>query len=454
MSLLHTLIAFLVALTVLVFVHELGHYLAARACGVKVLRFSIGFGTPLLRWRVGADQTEWTVSAIPLGGYVKMLDEREAGDTPIDPAELHRAFTRQSLSRRSFIVVAGPAANFLLAIVLYWVINAVGIEEPAAVIDAPTPASAAAEAGFAAGDRLLSVDGDAVQSWNDFRLKLLDGVVERRRVAVVVQREGGQQSLALDTAGLPAGEVERDFLRALGLDLAFGRLSVVSIAEGGAAARAGLLVGDEVIAADGQAVARAGTLIDMIRASAGRPLKLEVLRAGATVTLDVTPDARPSERPDESGRMVGKIGAGLANRVAMQTVHYGMLESLWRSVDKTWDMSVFSLRMLGKMLIGELSWRNLSGPVAIADYAGQSARIGWFAYVSFLALISISLGVLNLLPVPVLDGGHLVYYGLEAIRGRPLSERVMELTQKAGLAIVGALMFVALFNDIYRLIAS
>lgn len=452
MTLVQTLIAFLIALTILIFVHELGHYLVARWCGVKVLRFSIGFGRTIFTRRVGPDQTEWSVSLLPLGGYVKMLDERESPDEPIDPKELHRAFNRQSLGKRSLIVAAGPAANFLLAITLYWLINLIGVEEPAAILDRPAATSAAAQAGIAAGDRVVAVDGAEVRSWNELRLKLLDGVIERRPVRLGVRRDTGAAEVTLDTSSLAPGSVEKDFLRLLGLDLAAGRIVVASVLPDGAAARDGLKSGDEIVGSDGRPLARAGELIEMIRENAGKPLTLDVQRGDTRLIVRVTPDARVSDRPEDNGRTIGRIGAGLNNRIAMEMVRYGAFESLTRGVHQTWDMSLFSLRMLGKMLTGDLSWRNLSGPVAIADYAGQSARIGWYAYVSFLALISISLGVLNLLPIPVLDGGHLVYYGLEALKGKPLSERFIQLTQKAGLAVIGALMVVALFNDITRLI--
>jgi regulator of sigma E protease len=454
MTLVQTLIAFLVALTILIFVHELGHFLVARWCGVKVLRFSIGFGKPLFTRRVGPDGTEWSVSAIPLGGYVKMLDEREATDAPIDPAELHRAFNRQSLGRRSLIVAAGPVANFLLAIALYWTINVIGVEEPIALLDQPASASAAARAGLMAGDRVLTVDGAEVRSWNELRLRLLDGVIERRPIRIDVRREGGTSTVSLDPSGLPEGEVEKDFLRVLGFDLAAGRVGIASLVPDGAAGRAGLKAGDEITGVDGREIRRSTDLIELIRKSPGVTLQFDIQRADTALRIPVVPDARPSDRPDEAGQTIGRIGAGLNNRVAMGLVRYGAVESLTRSARQTWDMSLFSLRMLGKMVVGQLSWRNLSGPVAIADFAGQSARIGWFAYVSFLALISISLGVLNLLPVPVLDGGHLVYYGLEALRGKPLSESFIQLTQKAGLAVIGALMVIALFNDITRLIGS
>ncbi|MEI8304904.1 MAG: RIP metalloprotease RseP [Burkholderiales bacterium] len=454
MTMLQTLLAFLVALTLLVFVHELGHYLAARWCGVKVLRFSVGFGPSVFTWRVGPDRTEWALSAIPLGGYVKMLDEREQGTDAIPAADLPRAFSRQSLGRRAFIVVSGPLANFILAIGLYGVINLIGVDEPAAVVASPPAATAAAQSGFTGGDRLVSIDGRDVRSWNEVRLHFIDGLIERRPVAVGVARGAEQLTLSLATDGLPPGELERDFLRTLGLELGGGRVRIASISSGSAAQRAGLQGGDEVIAAGGAPITRASQLIDLIRANPGRPVGLDIEREGLAMRIEVTPDAAASDRPGEQGQTIGRIGAGIGARVAMVDVRYGPLESLQRAVVRTWDMSVFSLRMLGKMVMGELSWRNLSGPVAIADYAGQSSRVGWYAYLGFLALISISLGVLNLLPVPVLDGGHLVYYGVEAIRGRPLSERSLELTQKAGMAVIGLMMAVALFNDLSRLIGS
>ncbi len=446
-----TVIAFLVALTVLIFVHESGHYWVARRCGVKVLRFSIGFGKPLLRWRVGRDRTEWTLSAIPLGGYVRMLDERELADEPIDPRELPRAFNRQSLPKRAAIVAAGPIANFVLAIALYWLLNIVGVQEPAAIVDRPVAGSAAEAAGVRAGDRVVAVDGHTVRSWNEVRLQLLDAVIEHRPVRLAVERDGAPLVLALDAARVPSSEIERDFLRMLGLELAVGRVTLASVLPGEGADAAGLKPGDQILAVDGVPVRRSGELIERIRDSAGRALRFEVLRDGVTIDMSVVPQARTD--PAES-RAVGRIGAGLSNQVTMVDVRYGPIESLGRGVQQTWDMSVFSLRMLGKMVTGQLSWRHLSGPVAIADFAGQSARVGWFAYVSFLALISISLGVLNLLPIPVLDGGHLVYYALEALKGRPLSERFLVLTQRAGLAAIGLLMAVALFNDISRLIGS
>jgi len=453
MSGLQTLVAFLAALTLLIFVHELGHYLVARWCDVRVLRFSIGFGKPLLTWRVGPDRTEWTIAAVPLGGFVRMLDERDAASGPIAPHELPRAFTRKPLAQRSAIVVAGPIANFLLAIVLYAAMGWIGTEEPAPVIDQPAAGTAAAAAQLREGDRIVAVDGDAVRSWNEVRLRLLEPVIDRRDGVLLVQREGGAIQAQIDTRGLPPDEAERDFLATLGLRLAPGKVVIGNLIGGGAAERDGLLAGDELLSVGGAAVRRAADVIERVKASAGRPLSFTVQRGRDQLTIAVTPDAVAAPG-GEGAAPIGRIGAGLQDRLLMQTVRYGALESLGQGARQTWDMSLFSLRMLGKMLMGELSLRNLSGPVTIADLAGQSVRVGWLAYASFLALISISLGVLNLLPIPVLDGGHLVYYALEAARGRPLPERFVVVTQKAGLAIIMMMMALALFNDITRLIGS
>ncbi len=454
MSFLQTLIAFLAALTLLIFVHELGHYMVARWCDVKVLRFSIGFGKPLLRWHVGRDRTEWTLAAIPLGGYVRMLDERETDAAEIASAELPRAFSRKPLAQRAAIVAAGPLANFLLAILLYAVLGWAGTQEPVALIDAPQAGTPAAAAQLRAGDRIRAVDGRELTSWNDLRLKMLEPVIERRAADLSIERDGAPLALRIDTSGLPEGEVERDFLRSLGLRIAPGTVVVGSLLDDGAAQRDGLRVGDQIQAVGGEPIRRTAEVIEKVQASAEQPLRFDVLREGTELAIVVRPQAQSAPAAEGQTRTVGRIGAGLQDRLLMETVRYGPLQSLGHGVRQTWDMSVFSLRMLGKMVTGELSVRNLSGPVTIADLAGQTVRVGWFAYVSFLALISISLGVLNLLPIPVLDGGHLVYYALEAVRGRPLSERFMVITQKAGLAVIMMMMVLALFNDITRLIGS
>ena len=447
-----TLLSFLFALAVLVFIHELGHYSVARWCGVKVLRFSIGFGKPLLTWRVGRDRTEWSLSPIPLGGYVKMLDEREEGQ--VDPKDAHRAFNRQSLAKRSAIVIAGPAANFLLAIVLYGVLGMAGLQEPAPVLGTAPAGSAASAAGIVDGDRVIAIDGDPVDTFNELRLRMINGIVEKRPIALRISGAGGERSVAVDTSSLPEGELERDFTRTLGLELRAGAVVVGNVVSGSAAAAAGMQANDEIVRIGEQPIRRARDLIDTVRASPDKPLRFIVRRDAVELELQVTPRGESEAVAGPAGTAkVGKIGAALQQRVEMVTVDLGPIDALAHGAQKTWDMSIFSLRMLGKMATGDLSWKNLSGPVAIADFAGQSVKIGWFAYVAFLALISVSLGVLNLLPVPVLDGGHLVYYALEAIKGRPLSERFMQVTQKVGLAMVAGLMIVALFNDLTRLLS-
>ena len=449
-----TLLAFLCALAILIFVHELGHYLVARWFDVKVLRFSIGFGPSILRFKVGPDRTEWTIAPIPLGGFVRMLDEREGLEQPLPESELRRAFNRQTLGRRSLIVLAGPMANFLLAIALYAALGWAGTQEPAAVLAQPVSGTPSAAAGFVAGDRVTEVDGRSVKSLNDFRLKMVDAVVDRRAAAVVVERQGQVVHLSLPTASLSQDELERDFLRTLGLEVAASAVLVGSVLPDGSAAKAGLLAADQIIAIDGQAITRPAQVIDYLRSRAGQEVRLEVERARVVQRIVVIPQAQVSDRPEDEGRTIGRIGATLRGQVAMVEVSHGFLGGLAHGVSRTWEMSWFSLRMMGKMLVGDLSWRNLSGPVSIADYAGQSARIGLLAYIGFLALISVSLGVLNLLPVPVLDGGHLVYYGLEAIKGRPLSERFMQVTQRIGIAMVAGLMVLALFNDLSRLMGG
>jgi regulator of sigma E protease len=460
MSIVQTVLAFLLALTVLIFVHEFGHYWVAKKFNVKILKFSIGFGPSIFSRKFGPDQTEWSFSAIPLGGFVRMVDEREK-DAVIAPADLPRAFTRQSLAKRSLIVVAGPLANFILAIALYTVLSFVGISEPVAILDDGPTNSAAAKAGVARGDKVVSVDGNTVRSWNDFRLRMLDGAIERRNIDLEVVRAGqsSPQVLKVDASGLTSGEVEKDFLKTLGLDLQMGEIIVNQVVSAGRAEQAGLKVGDIVLALNGETMTKATALIGKIRTSADQAIELKIRRDGSDQVLMVTPlgtleNQAPADGKESAAKRVGKIGAALQNKVENAVVSFGPLDSVVEGAKKTWDMSIFSLRMMGKMVIGELSLKNLSGPISIADYAGQSARVGWYAYVGFLALISISLGVLNLMPIPVLDGGHLVYYALEAIKGKPLSERFMSLTQKAGVGVVLLMMFVAVFNDLNRLISG
>jgi len=454
MNLLNYLIPFALALGLLILVHELGHYSVARWCGVKVLRFSIGFGKPLLVRKAGPDGTEWALSAFPLGGYVKMLDEREA---PVEATELHRAFNRQSVYRRFAIVAAGPIANFLLAIVLYWGLFVAGTDElrpRLALSDTPAIAQAA---GVRDGDLVLAVDDEAVRSWQDLRWVLLRHALDDREVVLQVRTlEEVEAFRRLDLAGVQIDDGNKDLILRIGLKpwrplipALIGR-----IADGSAAARAGLRSGDEVLAIEGQAIAGWGELVAQVRDAAGRSLRFEVLREGQRLSVDVTPD-----EINENGERFGRIGVAVAEPLQgglsmFAEVRYGVVEGLVKAVRQTWETSVLSLQMIGRMITGEVSWKNISGPVTIADYAGQTAQLGLSHYLKFVALISISLGVLNLLPIPVLDGGHLLYYTVEIIKGGPIPERIMEIGQQIGLTLLIMLMAFAFYNDINRLISG
>jgi len=453
-SFLHTAAAFVVALGVLIVVHEYGHYLAARLCKVRVLRFSVGFGRPLVTWRSGRDATEWTIAAIPFGGYVKMLDERES---PVAPQDLPRAFNRQGVGRRFLIVAAGPAFNFLFAIGVYASLYMYGLPEARPVLAQPAAGTVAQAAGLRAGATVRAIDGQAVATWQDLRWRVLQAVLQREAVRVEVSDARGNISLhVLDLRGYPSEDVEADAMERIGLRLYRPPLAPVlgKIVSGGAAQRAGLKEGDRITHAGGAPVRDWGALVQLVRSHPSATLRLAVERDGARLAIDVVPDA-----VSENGAKIGRIGAAPlipaaeAERSVVR-VRYGPLDSLAKAAAKTWDISVFSLRMLGKMLVGDVSWKHLSGPVTIADYAGQSAQMGWLAYATFLALISISLGVLNLLPIPLLDGGHLMYYLLEIIKGSPVSDRAMELGQRVGLALLLVVMAFAFYNDLNRLFAG
>jgi regulator of sigma E protease len=453
-SLLHTVASFIVALGVLIVVHEYGHYLAARLCNVKVLRFSVGFGRSIATWRLGRDATEWTIAAIPFGGYVKMLDEREA---PVAPEDLPRAFNRQSVWRRFLIVAAGPAFNFVFAIAVYAGLYMHGLPEARPVLAQPAAGTLAQAAGLRAGDTVRAVDGQAIATWQDLRWRVLQGALQREALRVEVSDARGDISVhVLDLRGYPSEDVEADAMERIGLRLYRPPLEPVlgKLVAGGPAERAGLRAGDRITHAGGASVADWGTLVQAVRNHPSVMLQLTVERDGARLVVDVVPDA-----VSENGARVGRIGAAPlipaaeAERSVVR-VSYGPLDSLAKAAAKTWEISVFSLRMLGKMLVGEVSWKHLSGPVTIADYAGQSAQMGWLAYATFLALISISLGVLNLLPIPLLDGGHLMYYLLEIIKGSPVSDRAMELGQRVGLALLLVVMAFAFYNDLNRLFAG
>ncbi len=448
MSVLHTVLWFLVAIGVLVVVHEYGHYLAARLAGVKVLRFSVGFGKPLLSRRFGRDQTEWTLASLPFGGYVKMLDERE-GEVPA--AEAHRSFNHAGVWRRIGIVVAGPLANFLLAVLIYWALFMHGLPALKPLIGEPPAGSPAALAGLAAGDEIRRVNGNATLSFQDLRLGLLRAGVAGESIELEL---ADGRSIRLAAQSLQAENLEQDTLRPLGIVQYDPEIAPVigSVSADGAAARAGFKPGDHLLAANGKAVKNWQAWVQLIRQHPAKPLRIAYTRQGQPGELTVVP-----ETVNEGGQHIGRIGAGPRIDEAqfaglMTEVRYGPLAALGQGVARTWDMSVFTLEMMGRMLLGQVSWKNLSGPLTIADYAGQSAALGWISFASFLALVSVSLGVLNLLPVPLLDGGHLMYYVAEVLTGRPVSERTMEIGGRIGMALLLLLMSFALFNDLQRLI--
>jgi regulator of sigma E protease len=460
MNLLIEVLAFAVAIGVLVVVHEYGHYSVARLCGVKVLRFSIGFGKPLLQWVSPKSGTEWTVAALPLGGYVKMLDERETGTT-IPAEDLPHAFNRQHVAKRFAIVAAGPVANFLLAIVLFAAVFGTGVSEPAAIVATPAPNTPAAQAGFDGGETVVAVrnaqagQSEPVRSWSDLRWKVLGAAFDHRRIILSAKDGRGTYDFPLDLRDVSEKDVDDDFMSRLGFEPGGGKLIVANVQPGSAAQQAGLVSGDRLRAIDGKPTDNATAFIAYIKAHAGQSITLQVERggdaqqAGKTQQIHVVPLA---QRDETTGQQVGRIGAELATQVPSIEVRYGPLESLQLGARRTWDLAAYSLRMFGRMVVGEASLKNLSGPVTIADYAGKSARLGPSAFLSFLALVSISLGVLNLLPIPVLDGGHLLYYLVEAVTGKAVSDRWQLVLQRAGLACIVALSAIALFNDLARLI--
>ncbi len=449
-SVLISVLSFIVALGVLIAIHEFGHFWIARKVGVKVLRFSIGFGKPIWQRNFGEDKTEFVLAAIPLGGYVKMLDERVE---PVDAHELDRAFNRKTLGQRMAVVVAGPLANFLFAIFAYWLLFVIGIQGIKPIVDDVQQGSPFAIAGLMSGDEILSVAGEETPTLESVRMQMIDEILNQSLVDIKVQSSGGgTRIIQLDLTETPVDSISGNLLQYLGITPFRPKLAPIvgTVSPGGAAEAAGILSGDEVIEVDGQAMDDWVAWANYVRERPEKVINITLIRDGLTMNLDVVP-----AKIEMQNDVIGRVGLSpfvpedfYQDMLAVQ--HYGVIESIGASIKKTYDMSILTLKMFGKMIAGQASLENISGPISIAQYAGQSAQIGILSFISFMAIISVSLGVLNLLPVPLLDGGHLMYYIVEFFKGSPLSDEVQMFGQKIGIVLLGGLMFLAIFNDISR----
>ncbi|RJS95335.1 RIP metalloprotease RseP [Salinisphaera sp. Q1T1-3] len=449
-QLLISVLAFLVAIGVLVSVHEYGHFWVARRLGVRVLRYSIGFGGRLWGWTSQRTGIEYRLSALPLGGYVKMLDEREA---PVDDADKPFAFNRVHPWRRIAIVAAGPGVNILFAILAYWLVMMLGVPGIKPIIAQPAADTPAAQAGLHAGDRIVSLGGQSIEDWQTLRMALVERALDGRTVtARVTSPDGETRTARLDLQGAPADP--QALFDKIGLSTYEPPATplIERVLADSPAGQAGLAKGDAVLAVDGQSIGSPRGLIEAIRAHPGERIDLRIRRDGAIQTLPVT-----LAREQDDGQAVGKLGAAIGVAPGawsdMQTVRQlGPVAAVPAALSQTWDLSALSLRLIGRMMVGQISWHNVGGPIQIATVAGQSAQVGLVAFISFLAFISINLALINLLPIPVLDGGHLLYYAIEWIRGKPLSEAVQAVGQQVGIAALLLLMTVAFYNDILRLL--
>ena len=447
----YSIAGFILALGILVAVHEFGHFWVARKLGIKVLKFSVGFGKAI--WsRTANDGTVYALGALPLGGYVKMLDENE-GD--VAEEDLPRAFNRQPLWKRSLVVLAGPMFNFLFAIAAYSLVFAGGVEGITPVVGKVIAGSVAEADGFRDGDVLLSVDGRKLNTWQEQRLYLFSKALARKTVYYqVINGDGKQIQRALNLANVPMSQIDANLVAAgIGLIGWYPAVPPVidQVMNGKPAQLAGLQQGDLITSINGEDVASWNDVVKLISASPGKPLKLVISRSGYSESVNLTPEVAM-----EGGQEIGRIGISVKpvevpeDRIV--NVNYGPVESFYRGTETTWMMSVLTLHMLAKMVTLEVSSKNISGPITIAQYAGKSAQVGFTSFVLFLAIVSVSLGVLNLLPIPILDGGHLLYYSIEAVTGSPVSEKVMIWGQQVGILLLFLLMSLAVYNDLGRLL--
>lgn len=453
-----TILAFILTLGILVTVHEYGHFQVAKWCGVKVLKFSIGFGKPLWSKKVGQDQTEFVIAAIPLGGYVKMLGEEQfANEEESVNQDMSRALNRQSVGKRMTIVLAGPFANLLLAVILYWMLFMMGVVGMKPIVGKALDNSPAAAVSIGTGEMIQEINGKDVATWQDVRWILLNESLKKN--SVEIQTINGQQEIHLyqmDVSSLDYDDVDHDILEKLGLTIyqPDTPARIGEIVKNSPADLASLKANDLVLAVNDHKVSDWEGFVQEIRQHPGIPLEILALREAREMRFMVTP-----ESVVENGKTVGRIGAAFKIEQSeldqfFVTTHFSVAEAFAKAVEKTWDTGIFSLKMLGNMVLGNVSWKGMSGPVTIASYAGQSANMGIKVFIGFLALISISIGVLNLLPIPILDGGHFMYYMIEFFTGKPASEAAVSIGQRLGFFILGCMMVLALYNDMNRLITG